>query len=276
MSAKPVSLSSSYKIISSIVYSKYLKREVRVDFYFPSHYTKSCRVLFLNDGQDAQALQLKITLEKLLLQKKIYPLIVVAIHANENRLQEYGIAAKADYLKRGKLAKEHSKFLIKELKPYTEKFLQVEMHPQHCCIGGFSLGGLSAFDIAWHNDDVFSKVGVFSGSFWWRKKDYKKGYTDKDRIMHEVVRKTKRKPLLNFWIQTGTQDEKADRNSNGIIDSIEDSLDIIQELIVKGYEENEITYVEVLDGKHNQQTWAEVMPDFLQWAFGKKKFEHMF
>lgn len=273
MTAKPA---ISYKIISSIVYSKNLKREVRVDFYFPSHYTKNCRVLFLNDGQDASTLHLKFTLERLLNEKRIYPLIVIAIHANEDRLQEYGIASKADYLKRGNRAKKHTKFIIKELKPYAEDFLKIEMHPQHCCIAGFSLGGLSAFDIAWNNATVFSKVGVFSGSFWWRKKDYKKGYTDNDRIMHEVIRKTKKKPDLKFWIQTGTEDEKADRNSNGIIDSIEDSLDIIHELALKGFKENEVTYVEVKGGKHNQQTWAEVMPDFLQWAFGKKKFEHMF
>ncbi len=32
-------------------------------------------------------------------------------------------------------------------------------------IAGNSLGGIVAFDIAWHNADKIDKVGVFSGSF---------------------------------------------------------------------------------------------------------------
>ena len=160
--------------------------------------------------------------------------------------------------------------------PHVEDFFKLEMRPSHTAIAGFSLGGLSAFDIGWNNPKIFSKVGVFSGSFWWRKKDYKKGYTDSDRIMHDVVRKTRNKPHLKFWIQTGTLDETADRNKNGVIDSIEDSLDLITELMMKGYEDDDICYVEIKDGKHNQQTWSLVFPDFLIWAFGNQKFEHMY
>ena len=77
-----------YKVISSIVTSKHLKREVRVDFYFPASYAKNSRILFLNDGQDAEAIQLKLILELLSFKKNIHPVIVVAIHANENRLNE--------------------------------------------------------------------------------------------------------------------------------------------------------------------------------------------
>ena len=33
---------------------------------------------------------------------------------------------------------------------------------------GFSLGGLSALDIVWNHPTEFTKVGVFSGSLWWR------------------------------------------------------------------------------------------------------------
>ncbi len=38
-------------------------------------------------------------------------------------------------------------------------------------ISGCSLGGLSAFDVAWDYADKIDKVGVFSGSFWYRDKD---------------------------------------------------------------------------------------------------------
>ncbi len=135
---------------------------------------------------------------------------------------------------------------------------------------GFSLGGLSALDIAWNYPQYFNKMGVFSGSFWWRSKELDKGYTDADRIAHAMVRESTTKPNLKFWLQTGTNDETADRNNNGIIDSIDDTIDLIKELQAKGFKRPEdIRYLEVVGGSHNPETWAKAMPKFLCWAFGK-------
>ncbi|MOA53154.1 hypothetical protein D3C78_1765700 [compost metagenome] len=70
---------------------------------------------------------------------------------------------------------------------------------------------------------------------------------------------------------TGTEDEKADRNMNFIIDSIDDSIDVIKELLIKGYKRPEdITYYEMVGGKHDIQTWGKAMFPFLIWAFGRK------
>ena len=135
---------------------------------------------------------------------------------------------------------------------------------------GFSLGGLSAMDIAWNNPQLFDKTGVFSGSFWWRSKELGKGYTDADRIMHKTIRETAGKPALKFWLQTGTKDETADRNKNGIIDSIDDTVDLIKELEAKGYNRpGDIQYLEMVGGTHSTATWAYAMPKFLLWAFGR-------
>jgi predicted alpha/beta superfamily hydrolase len=126
-------------------------------------------------------------------------------------------------------------------------------------------------DIVWENPHLFSKVGVFSGSFWWRDKSYEEGYTDDlDRIMHKKIRNSNYKSGLKFWLECGTADETADRNNNGIIDSIEDTLDIITELKTKGYTENDIEYVEIEGGEHNFNTWKNAFPDFLEWVFSLK------
>jgi len=56
-----------------------------------------------------------------------------------------------------------------------------------------------------------------------------------------------------------------DRNKNGIIDSIDDTRDLISELVKKGYEEGrDISYLEMPDGRHDIETWAKAMPDFLK------------
>lgn len=248
-----------------------LKREVTCAILLPDaiNNVEPLNLLLLNDGQEIENLQLKQTLQRLYNDNRIKPVAVVAIYADDNRVQEYGIAGNPDFKKRGSKADLYTDFIKNELLPEIDKIMPVKNFGT-VAFAGFSLGGLSALDIAWNNAAIFNKVGVFSGSFWWRSKDLGKGYTDADRITHNMIRETLDKPDLQFWLQTGTKDETADRNNNGIIDSIDDTIDLIIELESKGYTRpTDITYVEVFGGSHNTETWGKAMPKFLSWAFGR-------
>jgi enterochelin esterase family protein len=248
-----------------------LKREVTITLLMPEDYERSepLNLLLLNDGQETESLKLKETFEKLYETGRIKPVLVAAIHASDERLQEYGTAGRPDYKLRGSKAMAYTKFITTELLPAIKKETGIKDF-DIMAFAGFSLGGLSAMDIAWNNPQLFDKVGVFSGSFWWRSKELGKGYTDNDRIMHSIVRDTVNKPALEFWLQTGTKDETADRNKNGIIDSIDDTIDLIKELEAKGYTRPaDIQYLEMVGGTHSTDTWAEAMPKFLGWAFGR-------
>ena len=152
------------------------------------------------------------------------------------------------------------------------KKYKLENNPNYQFIAGFSLGGLSAIDIAVNHPENFSKVGVFSGSLWWRKKAYEDGYDDyNDRIMHVLVRNGQFNAGQKFWFECGTNDEKDDRNGNGIIDSIEDTQDLMLELVKKGYKnDSDIVYYEIKNGEHNQKTWSEAMPVFFKWLLFDK------
>jgi len=251
--------------------SDVLGRDVLCDVLLPGEIdpARPLNLLLLNDGQEAESLELKQTLQGLIEANKISPTVIVAIHAGEERLQEYGVAGKPDYKKRGSKAGLYAEFIKEELLPAIAGLFPAVKF-ENTAFAGFSLGGLSALDIAWNKPDLFGKVGVFSGSLWWRSKELGKGYTDTDRIAHAMIRNKTTNPDLKFWLQTGTNDETADRNGNGIIDSIDDTIDLIKELEVKGYKRpDDIRYVEVIGGSHNTETWAKVMPKFLIWAFGK-------
>jgi enterochelin esterase-like enzyme len=270
----------------TVLHSKYLHRTVVLDIVLPPNYdssNQSYKVLYMNDGQDLERLRITKVLEKLYQNTQVEPFILVAIHCGE-RIQEYGTASQADYKQRGARAGAYTSFVLEELMPYIQKNFRVLSGAQNTAFCGFSLGGLSAFDIVWNHPDLFGKVGVFSGSFWWRQKAYENHYDDEnDRIMHRLIRQssvnnsaTTHYSLLTthytpqFWLQTGTEDEKDDRNNNGVIDSIEDTLDLIAELEKKGFRwGRDIRYVEVKGGHHDQATWSAIMPDFLIWAFGK-------
>ncbi len=251
--------------------SPFLKRTVELDIYSPDHLlgNETVNLLLLNDGQDLPEMDLENMLSELYEKWSIEPTVVIGIKAGEERVLEYGVAGKPDFKKRGSKAQAYTDFVIKELMPYVQSEVNVTINGKRA-FAGFSLGGLTAFDIAWNNDNYFDAVGVFSGSFWWRKKDLNAGYTDDDRILHQLIRETEGKPAVKFWLMTGTNDEVADRNHNFIIDSIDDTIDVVKELMKKGYQRpNDIFYYEMVGGKHDVPTWGRVMPKFLEWAFGK-------
>jgi enterochelin esterase-like enzyme len=256
------------------IHSKLLERDVDVELLLPVGFdslSKKYPLLLLNDGQDNEKVRILETVDKLTKAGTIQEIIVAAVTAGD-RLQEYGVASKLDYKHRGSKAKTYSSYLIEHLIPYLAYRYPIDTTPSVNAIAGYSMGGLSALDIAWNNPEVFKKVGIFSGSLWWRKRDTKSVfYSDqRDRIMHQHIRKGKFKPGMQFWFQTGTEDEYSDRNGNGIIDSIDDTLDLIAELTKKGYRPfKEIQYYEMPGGKHDTETWAQAMPEFLKWAFGK-------
>ena len=133
-------------------------------------------------------------------------------------------------------------------------------------------------DIVWNNPIEFTKVGAFSGSFWWRDKDQdaEDFNEDTDRIMHRQIREGNYAPWLKFFFEVGTKDETADRNNNGIIDAIDDTLGLITELEKIGYKkERDIKYVEIKDGTHDVPTWASAFPAFLKWGWGVVDEEEM-
>ena len=252
------------------LHSRALNRSVKLSVLAmpnPAHYpSASYALLLVNDGQDFRQMKFSATLATFHESVKNKKLITIGLHAGD-RLQEYGTASRPDYAKRGGKAKAYTQFIIEELIPYLETLFNLSPDPKDRAFAGFSLGALSALDIAWAHPEQFGKVGVFSGSLWWRSKAFDPKAPDANLIMHHIIRTSKKKEGMKFWFQAGTKDEKEDRNNNGVIDSIDDTLSLIDELKKLGYTDQDITYVQVEGGYHNQQTWGEVMPQFLEFLF---------
>jgi enterochelin esterase-like enzyme len=255
------------------VYSEFLERSVQIDIYSPVYVdpTKMYSLLLINDGQDLPKMPFDRILGDLMGSSQIEPLIAIGIYCGADRKMEYGTAYAADFGGRGARAGLYSKFIFYELLPFLRKHLSITSFKDKS-FAGFSLGALSALDIVWNHPNQFNKVGVFSGSLWWRRKGYEDGYDDeKDRLMHLQIRKADFYPWIKFFLQCGELDESADRNKNGIIDSIDDTLDLIVELKAKGYTDEHIEYLLLADGKHDVPTWANAFPAFLKWGFKGEK-----
>lgn len=266
----PAACSPEIVPVNITLRSAFLEREVIVTVLLPPGFSGSERypLVLFNDGQDFEALQMAETAAALQSEGKIAPCVIAGIHANDTRIYEYGTAHQPDYAGRGGKAGLTTSFILEELLPHLA-------HHYHTVATGItyagcSLGGLMALDAVWNHPEVFSKAGTFSGSLWWRQKALDEGYSEADRIMHRQIRDTQRFAPLNFWFQCGTWDEHDDRDGDGVIDSIQDTLECIAGLERKGYAwGRDIRYVEVKEGMHNPETWAKVLPDFLVWASGR-------
>jgi enterochelin esterase-like enzyme len=252
--------------------SVFLGREVKIDFYLPKNVANPSEMslLLINDGQNMKDIGLAGILENLYAEKAVSPLLCVAIHTGSQRKMEYGVASQKDYLGRGANAGFYTSFILRELLPFIRDVYKIPSFKERA-FAGFSLGALMALDIVFNHPEKFSKAGLFSGSFWWRNIDQTEKEYDDDlhRIMHQEIRNGSYKPGMKFFFQCGNMDETMDRNNNGVIDSIDDTLDIIKELVAKGYHrEKDIYYLEMADGKHDMATWGRAMPVFLKWGWG--------
>jgi len=114
---------------------------------------------------------------------------------------------------------------------------------------------------------VFGIAGIFSGALWWRADDAGVAAQQASRIAHRRVRETAARPALRLWFQAGTRDETADRDGNGVIDAIQDTTELIDELVAKGFGRGtDVVYHESEGGEHHEGTWARALPAFLRWA----------
>ena len=237
------------------------------------HACQQMSLLLINDGQDLDRLGLAAMLDELYRQDRITPLLCAGIHTGPDRKMEYGTAATPDYQGWGARAQDYTRFIFEELLPAIRARCPNPDFREKA-FAGFSPGGaLSAMDIVWHHPEEFAKAGLFSGSFWWRTKDKSDpSYNEEtDRIMQRQVRDGGYYPWLQFFFECGTEDEQEDRNHNGIIDSIDDTQDLMEkELLAKGYDpQTAIYYLEIEGGRHDVDTWAMAMPTFLEWGWGR-------
>jgi len=254
------------------IYSRHLQTHVKLTIIStPMPDDKSeMHLLLLNDGQDMEQLKVKETLTGLYKKNLLQPVIIVGIHA-ANRNDIYGVAGYPDYQNRGSKADTYAAFIDNELYAFIKKRAGVRKF-KSVTIAGTSLGGLSAFDIAWHHADKIDQVGVLSGSFWWRDKDAAApGYSDEtSRILLANIKSSRKKPHLKYWFYVGDKEETNDRDKDAVIDAVDDTKDLITIIQNKNVcPPGDIVFNESKEGKHDYESWSKVFPKFLLWAVGK-------
>ncbi|MGZ8938357.1 MAG: alpha/beta hydrolase [Limisphaerales bacterium] len=184
-------------------------RFIRV--YLPPSYDefKSTRfpVLYVHDGQNAFSTagphaafgwgnwELDKTADRLIAEKKICPIIIVAIDCSASRYREYRgpIAPGAD----NRAYERYARFLVEELKPRIDRDYRTLRGPEHTGLLGSSMGGICSLALAWEHPDTFGLAASLSGAF----------QVEKQHFVENVIGSpiAKKKPI-RIYLDSGTGD----------------------------------------------------------------------
>src|SRR5437016_241074 len=240
------------------------RRDVLV--YLPPGYRRFSRkrypVLYLHDGQNVFDAATSFsgvewgvdeTAERLIRQKLIEPLIIVAIaNMGEERVHEYAptrgvIDAKAKRKKRSRgLARLYGHFLMNELKPYIDRKYRTRPGAEFTGLGGSSLGGLVTLAIGILYPHAFNRLMMMSPSIWWD-----------DFAIYRLVDSIGQKPQLKIWLDTGTAEP-----------GWEQARELRNRLVEKGwrlFDDNQ--YLEAKGAGHSEAAWAARIDPALRFLF---------
>lgn len=249
--------------------SKALGNSRTVLVYLPPGYDESpdarYPVLYMHDGQnlfDAGTSFIGVewgvdeTLERMITEGEVRPLIVVAIYNTSEREFEY-TPVQDPGLGKGGGADRYADFIINELKPFIDATYRTKPGRESTGIMGSSLGGVASLYIAWTHPDVFSRVGAMSTSYGWGSSN----------ILH-VLESRNPPPGVRVWLDMGTAEDSTDRNRDGVPDIIELHRRARNILMSKGLTvPRRLRYVEAEGAVHNERAWAARFPRAVEFLF---------
>lgn len=254
-------------------------------------------VLYVNDGQDMQAVGLRESLARLHGEGAIRPVIVVAIDMLHDRMGTYGLSDRArgrslpgdsKYGPVGARANDYSEWVATSLVPYVDAHYRTQARPGGRTILGWSLGALNAFNLGWQYPEVFGRVGAFSPSFWLAGDRSSAATIQRTRLAQRMVDGLPRRDHTRWFFAVGSNEETDDRDGDGVNDAVDDTRDLIEGwqgedgVALRGLAQcgdsidmhwaeaparTDVAYVLLEGGQHNQASWALMLPLFLRWAY---------
>ena len=276
---------------------------LRVRVFLPPDYdpatTPGYPVLYLNDGQDAEAVALRAWLDALVVSGEIRPLIAVAIDMPKDRLAAYGFSDRANARSRvaptrvgpvGAAAHAYAEWVAKTLVPAIDARYRSDARAQGRAILGWSLGGAQALNLGWQYPEVFARTGAFSPSFWLAADNADADAVQRTRIAQAMIAEGAYHPGSRFFFAVGDAEETDDRDGDGVIDVVDDVRDLVEGWQVAGeaaprakglrqlgHSTNpghaarptraDVALFELAEGEHRQRSWARMLPAFLRWAY---------
>lgn len=231
-----------------------LDRERTVRVYLPEDYDESVEaypVIYAHDGQNlfddstsyAGEWGLDESLNNLAMETGFKAIVVGVDNGLEKRINElspwenpeYGPAEGDGYMD----------FIVNQLKPHVDSVYRTHPEREHTAILGSSMGGLISHYAIYKFPHVFSKVIIFSPSYWYSNEIW--DYTLNNSVPHDS----------RLWLEIGEKEGNAVDNTNKMYRVIIDS----------GHPETNIVKQIDPEGEHNEPSWRRQFVPAIKWLF---------
>lgn len=222
--------------------------------------------LYLHDGQnvfDPEALfggwQASVTLDAMIGDATIDPLLAVAIDNTGARFEEYThVEDDLGGMLAGGQADDYGDFIIDGLIPFIDARYPTSTEVADTAILGSSLGGLVSVYLGWRHPDVFGYAGAMSGSFFW-------GSQLGNPTMAQLVTQTPPTGLSVYLDSGGNATPMCPADFDNYCDVVE----LADALRAQGWiDEEDLVYRWEPDAMHNEAAWAARFgPMLQQWLF---------
>lgn len=232
-----------------------LNRTRRIWLYLPPGYettTKHYPVLYMHDGQNlfdlytsfAGEWEVDETLNALHAANREVPIVVGIDNGGAHRIAEYTPWVHPTY--GGGDGELYAQFIVETLKPYIDSNYRTLPQREHTGVMGSSLGGLISHYIGLQYQDVFSKAGVFSPSFWFSDSCY--SFTYETGKIHP----------MRYYMMGGTNE------SGNLVQQMNNMMDT---LLAAGFSPEEVFLKTVPGGQHNELLWRTQFGQAYEWLF---------
>ena len=244
---------ASERVSTFTIAAPQLKVTKKIWVYLPKDYAKGNQkypVIYMHDGQnlfDAKTSyvgewNIDETLDSINAQ-----VIVIGIeHGNEKRMEELTPFKNEKY--GGGNADNYLDFIVSTLKPYVDSTYRTKVNAKNTALFGSSLGGLVSFYGALKHPEVFGKVGCFSPSFWFNRKE-----------IFELMEQTKTfKTKIYFLCGDNEGDEDMVRDLNAmeyLVNTKRCECKMQNKKII------------IKNGQHNEKLWREGFKKAYLWLF---------
>lgn len=244
------------KIIDLDFYIPQLNRFRRVWVYLPQDYytsNQTYQTLYMQDGQNlfdnatsfSGEWKCDETMEDLQNKDSTNGLIIIGIdNGGLSRIDEYSPWVNPQY--GGGQGDEYMDFIIKTLKPFVDANFRTLPTRENTGIMGSSMGGLISWYGGLAHQDVFSKVGVFSPSFWFSP-----------NVMTFAATTPKTYPTSFYFLAGSLEGSQTDSDIKKVIKSMN----------ANGFKRSELKYQYVFGGTHSESFWSQWFDDAVLWLY---------
>ncbi|ABG40856.1 putative esterase [Paraglaciecola sp. T6c] len=252
---RPTSAASNVSVLPYPFLIPELDRQRTVRLYLPPNYeheTQSYPVIYMHDGQNlfdnatayAEEWGVDESLNALAKTSGRKFIVVAIDNGGDFRMNELSPWANKRFGEAQ--GKAYMQLIVDVVKPYIDNNYRTKVDVKNTAMMGSSMGGLITHYAIHNYPDVFGKAAIFSPSYWYSQDVFS------DTRLHRS------KDSARLYVLYGSNE------GDGMIADTDKMQRLIKE---QGHPRENMQFVSIAGGQHNEQLWGDSFTDAIEWLF---------